>query len=45
MNALEVLKGSSQYRYGPHNTAGAVNFVTTPVILGEKYFGSVSYGE
>ena len=26
MNALEVLKGSSQYRYGPHNTAGAVNF-------------------
>ena len=44
MNALEVLKGSSQYRYGPHNTAGAVNFVTTPVTLGEKYFGSVSYG-
>lgn len=44
MNALEVLKGSSQYRYGPHNTAGAINFVTTPVTLGEKYFGSISYG-
>ena len=44
MNAIEVLKGSSQYRFGPHNTAGAVNFLTTPVEIGEKYFGSVSYG-
>ena len=44
MNAIEVLKGSSQYRFGPHNTAGSINFLTTPIELGEKYFASVSYG-
>ncbi len=44
MSAIEVLKGSSQYRYGPHNTAGSINYVTTPVDLGNRYFASVSYG-
>ena len=31
MNAVEVLKGSSQVRFGPHTTGGVINFVSTPV--------------
>ena len=44
MNAVEILKGTSQYRYGPHSTGGAMNFVTTPIDFGQRYYGSVSYG-
>ena len=44
MHAIEVLKGSSQYRYGPHSTGGTINYMSTPVELGNKYFGSISYG-
>ena len=44
MNALEILKGTSQYRYGPHSTGGAINYVTTPIDFGQRYYGSVSYG-
>lgn len=44
MHALEILKGSSQYRFGPHNTGGSLNYVTTPIEFGERYYGSVSYG-
>ena len=35
MHAVEVLKGTSQYRYGPHSTGGAMNFVTTPIDFGQ----------
>ncbi|MBK1828292.1 TonB-dependent receptor family protein [Haloferula rosea] len=31
MSAVEVLKGSSQVRYGPQTTGGALNFLSTPV--------------
>lgn len=31
MNAVEVLKGSSQIQYGPFTTGGAINFISTPV--------------
>ncbi len=31
MSGLEVLKGSSQIRYGPHTTGGAINYLSTPV--------------
>lgn len=44
MHAIEILKGSSQFRYGPHTTGGVINYQTTPVDFGERYFGSVSYG-
>ncbi len=44
MHALEILRGSSQYRFGPHNTGGSLNYVTTPIDFGERYFGSASFG-
>lgn len=44
MHALEILKGSSQYRFGPHNTGGSLNYVTTPIDFGERYYGTLSYG-
>lgn len=31
MSAVEVLKGSSQVRYGPQTTGGVLNFQSTPV--------------
>ena len=31
MSAIEVLKGSSQVRYGPQTTGGVLNFLSTPV--------------
>ena len=44
MHALEVLRGSSQYRFGPHNTGGSLNYVTTPIDFGQRYYASASYG-
>ena len=43
MNALEILKGTSQYRFGPHNTGGSLNYVTTPIDFGQRYYASASY--
>lgn len=31
MSGLEILKGSSQVRFGPHTTGGAVNYLSTPI--------------
>ena len=44
MHSIEVLKGTSQFRYGPHTTGGVINYQTTPVELGEKYYLRTSYG-
>jgi Fe(3+) dicitrate transport protein len=57
MSGIEVLKGSSQVKYGPHTTGGVVNYLSTP-IPGERAFylktaggtdnelrGQVSYGD
>lgn len=30
MSGVEILKGSSQVRYGPHNTGGVINYLSTP---------------
>jgi Fe(3+) dicitrate transport protein len=44
MQAIEVLKGSSQIQYGPYTTGGAINFVSTEIP--ESFGGKVtaSYG-
>lgn len=31
MSGLEVLKGSSQIRYGPHTTGGVINYLSTSI--------------
>ena len=31
MSGLEVLKGSSQIKYGPHITGGVINYLSTPI--------------
>lgn len=31
MNGVEVMKGSSQIRFGPFTTGGAINFISTPI--------------
>ena len=36
MYALEARKGSSQIKYGPHSTGGALNYVSTPIPTGFK---------
>lgn len=32
MSNVEILKGSSQVRYGPHTTGGVVNYISTPFV-------------
>ncbi len=44
MNSIEILKGSAQFRYGPHTTGGVINYQTTPIDFGQRAYGSVSYG-
>ena len=31
MQGVEILKGSSQVRFGPYTTGGAINFLSTPI--------------
>lgn len=47
MQGVEILKGSSQIRFGPFTTGGAINFISTPIP--EEFSGRVhlmggSYG-
>lgn len=51
MSGVEVLKGSSQVRYGPHTTGGVVNYLSTPFVeLGgegssaEEFYLKSSFG-
>lgn len=48
MSGMEVLKGSSQIKYGPHITGGVINYLSTPIPLQETvYLKSLmgSFGE
>ncbi len=38
MSGLEVLKGSSQIKYGPHITGGVINYMSTPIPLKETVY-------
>ncbi|MDO4782962.1 MAG: TonB-dependent receptor [Capnocytophaga felis] len=44
MNAVEVLKGSSQVQYGPFTTGGAINMVSTPIPTKLSGKMNTSYG-
>jgi Fe(3+) dicitrate transport protein len=44
MSGIEVLKGSSQVKYGPHTTGGAINFLSTSIPTTEKYYMKAGYG-
>lgn len=44
MQAVEVLKGSSQVQYGPYTTGGAINMLTTEVPESFGAFLNTSYG-
>ena len=38
MSAFEILKGSSQVKYGPHTTGGVINYVSTPSSRAGNHF-------
>ena len=44
MNAIEIRKGSSQIKYGPHTIGGAINFVSTPIPDRLGWFGDFEVG-
>jgi Fe(3+) dicitrate transport protein len=44
MSGLEVLKGSSQIKYGPETTGGVINYLSTPIPKQDSGYLSASYG-
>lgn len=44
MAGIEVLKGSSQVRYGPQTTGGVINYLSTPIPLAGRAYLKTLYG-
>ncbi len=44
MQGVEVLKGSSQIKYGPYTIGGAVNLLSTAIPVSFKAFAQFGYG-
>jgi Fe(3+) dicitrate transport protein len=45
MSGFEILKGSSQMKYGPNTTGGIINYISTPIPENQKSHLRASYGE
>ncbi|MFK7911300.1 MAG: TonB-dependent receptor family protein [Akkermansiaceae bacterium] len=44
MDGIEILKGSSQVKYGPHTTGGVINYLSTTIPEEETFFGRFTFG-
>ncbi len=44
MSGVEVMKGSSQVRYGPLTTGGVLNFLSTPIPDERRFYSKTTYG-
>jgi len=44
MSGVEVLKGSSQIKYGPHTTGGVINYLSTSIPTKEKAYLKATLG-
>lgn len=44
MSGIEVLKGSSQVRFGPHITGGVVNYLSTPIPQERETYTKLTFG-
>ena len=44
MSGLEVLKGSSQIKYGPHTTGGVINYLSTPIPTKDTAYLKSTFG-
>ena len=44
MSGVEVMKGSSQVRYGPLTTGGVLNFLSTPIPEAQRFYSKTTYG-
>ena len=44
MSGLEILKGSSQVKYGPHNTGGVINYLSTEIPEDHNFYAKLTYG-
>lgn len=45
MSGFEILKGSSQMKYGPNTTGGVINYLSTPIPVERSSSLRASYGE
>jgi len=44
MEGVEILKGSSQIKYGPHITGGAINYLSTSIPTERQTYLKLQYG-